>query len=165
MKKKKEKYYSVSKIFIIVVMLFLCFDSYIILNFIQKDNHSKKGSDMPVESNNSVNKVLENSINEVKKITYYGKYIIKSDKNSFLVLNEDGSYFLNVNRCDGYIALEGSFYVRDKKLILDNKNYISDIDNLNNNSEIALTIEKENTIKLDEDIACLYQGVLFEKNI
>lgn len=162
--KSKEVNNSVLKVFIVVVTLLVCFDSYLIMQIEEKEEKEESGifikADDIDKNVNKTKEIIEN-IEESKKV--YGTYNVKSDKNSLLQLKEEGNYVLTVNKCDGYLTLEGTYEIRDKKLILNNT-AISDIENLSNNSEISFTIVDSNTIRLEEDIACLYQGILFERN-
>ncbi len=92
-----------------------------------------------------------------------GVYSVKGDKNSKLLLNENGTYSLNINICEGYLELQGVYEIRDKNLYLINRTSYEDYPNLNNNEEFHFTILDDNTVKLEEDLVCLFRETLFEK--
>ena len=92
-----------------------------------------------------------------------GEYNVKKDKNSHLLLNEDGTYNLNLNICDGYLELNGVYEVRDKNIYLINRVNYEDYPSLTNNEEFHFGIVDENTIELEEDLVCLFGETLFEK--
>ena len=92
-----------------------------------------------------------------------GSYIVKKDKNSKLQLNEDGTYNLNLNICNGYLELSGIYEIRDKNLYLINRVSYDDYENLKENEEFHFGIVDENTIRLEEDLECVFRETLFEK--
>jgi hypothetical protein len=109
--------------------------------------------------NNSKKHVARNlTVEEVS-----GSYEVKKDKNTKLQLNEDGTYNFNLNICGGYLELQGVFEIRDKKLYLINRVKYEEYENLNDNEEFHFTIVDENTLKLEEDLQCVFRETLFEK--
>lgn len=92
-----------------------------------------------------------------------GSYEVKKDKSSRLQLNDDGTYNFNLNMCDGYLELNGIYEIRDKKLYLINRTSYEDYENLKDNEEFHFSIVDENTIKLEEDLECIFRETLFEK--
>ena len=92
-----------------------------------------------------------------------GSYEVKKDKGSKLQLNDDGTYNFNLNICDGYLELSGVYEIRDKKLYLINRVSYEDYENLKENEEFHFSIIDDNTIKLEEDLECLFRETLFEK--
>ena len=92
-----------------------------------------------------------------------GVYTVKKDKNSRVLLNDDGTYSLNLNVCDGYLELNGQYEVRDKNIYLINRNNYEDYPSLTNNEELHFEIVDEKTIELEEDLVCLFGETLFEK--
>jgi len=109
-------------------------------------------------SNNSRNMTRDVTVDEIS-----GLYVVKKDKDSKLQLNEDGTYNLNLNICDGYLELQGVYELRDKKLYLINRVSYDDYENLKENEELHFTILDENTIRLEEDLVCVFRETLFEK--
>ena len=101
--KSKEVNNSVLKVFIVVVTLLVCFDSYLIMQIEEKEEKEESGifikADDIDKNVNKTKEIIEN-IEESKKV--YGTYNVKSDKNSLLQLKEEGNYVLTVNKCDGY---------------------------------------------------------------
>ena len=93
----------------------------------------------------------------------YGVYNVKGDQNTKLVINEDGTYSLNLDICSGHLELKGVYELRDKKLYLINRTSYEEFENLNNNSEFHFTVNDDDTIKLEEDLECVFRGTLFEK--
>jgi len=92
-----------------------------------------------------------------------GSYSVKDDSNSKLLLNEDGTYSLNLNICSGYLELKGVYELRDKNIYLINRTSYEDYENLRENEEFHFLVVDDNTIKLDENLECELQGTLFEK--
>ena len=97
-----------------------------------------------------------------KKNDLIGKYIVKNDKNSYLVLNEDGTYNLNLNVCESYLLLSGKYELLDSKLKIYN-DYELLYEDLNGNTELSFMIINQNTIKSLESLVCTEQETLFEK--
>ena len=92
-----------------------------------------------------------------------GSYEVKKDKGSKLQLNEDGTYNLNLNICGGYLELQGVYEIRDKNLYLINRVEYDEFDNLKDNEEFHFSIVDQNTVKLEEDLVCVFRETLFEK--
>ena len=92
-----------------------------------------------------------------------GTYLVKSDKNSKLLLNDDGTYSLNINICEGYLELKGVYELRDKNLYLINRTSYEDYPNLTDNEEFHFTVLDDGSVRLDEDLVCLFRETLFEK--
>ncbi len=109
-------------------------------------------------SNNSRNMTRDVTVDEIS-----GLYVVKKDKDSRLQLNKDGTYSLNINICDGYLELQGVYELRDKKLYLINRVSYDDYENLKENEELHFTMVDENTIRLEEDLVCVFRETLFEK--
>ena len=112
-------------------------------------------------SETMIYKSIDNTLTIPKKSDLIGTYTVKSDKKSFISLNNDGTYNLTINVCNDYLTLSGTYELRDSKLIL--KNNINDYDDLNNNKELNFTIIDSNKIKSDENLVCIPQETLFEK--
>ena len=93
----------------------------------------------------------------------YGTYRVKGDQNTVLVISEDGTYSLNLDICSGHLELKGVYELRDKNLYLINRTSYEEFENLNNNSEFHFTINDDDTIRLEEDLECVFRGTLFEK--
>ena len=108
------------------------------------------------------NSLIVSSISNIpRKKDLIGTYIVKSDKKTSLVLNDDGTYNLVINVCDDYLNLSGNYELRDSKLILRNdSDYYEDLDG---NLELSFTIIDYNKIKVDENLVCTFQETLFEK--
>ncbi len=105
--------------------------------------------------------IIEETVTSPKKQDLLGTYIVDTDENTTLTLKNDGTYALNINVCEKYLLLTGTYDLRDSKLILKNtSNYHPDLDG---NEELYFTIEDENTIKSDESLVCTTQETLFEK--
>ena len=102
-------------------------------------------------------------VRNLKSTDVTGMYTVKKDKNSRLLLNENGTYNFNINVCDGYLELTGQYEVRDKNIYLINKVIYEDYPSLKDNEEFHLSIIDENTIELEEDLVCLFGETLFEK--
>lgn len=156
--KKKDVNINIYCIFILVVALFICGLSYILVNISGKPKNNYMEDNIVID--NDINKSI---VNPSFDKSIYGTYIVKNDKKSSLSLLDGGKYILVINKCDGYLTLEGTFEIRDKKIILNNSEYVSDIKNLNNNEELSFIIIDTNTIRLEEELACLYQNTLFER--
>ncbi len=108
--------------------------------------------------------LINNSIDRsgvVEDVT--GSYEVKNDKNSKLLLNDDGTYSFNLNICEGYLELKGVYEVRDRNLYLINRTSYEEYTNLYDNEEFHFTILDDNSIRLEEDLVCLYRETLFEK--
>jgi hypothetical protein len=80
-----------------------------------------------------------------------------------LALNEDGTYSLNINICEGYLELEGVYELRDKNLYLINRTSYEDYPNLYDNEEFHFTLLDDNSVRLEEDLVCLFRETVFEK--
>ena len=128
----------------------------IILVFFFVNISNNDGANLRNNSKRNMNKNL--TVEDVS-----GSYEVKKDKNSKLELIEDGTYSLNLNICGGYLELQGVFEIRDKHLYLLNKVKYEDFEDLKDNEEIKFTIVDENTIKLEEDLECVFRETLFEK--
>lgn len=97
----------------------------------------------------------------LKKVDLLGTYTVKSDKNSKLTLNNDGTYVLIIDVCEKHITLNGRYELTNTKLKL--KNTANSYEDLKGNEELSFTILDENLIKSDESLVCTVQGTLFEK--
>jgi len=95
--------------------------------------------------------------------TIPGMYIVEDDKNSFLNLNDDGTYLLSINICQGYLELKGIYEIRTDKLVLINRNKYPDYENLKDNEEITFS-KIDNNFILEEDIECIERGKVFKMN-
>ena len=104
---------------------------------------------------------IKEEIKKTKRDDLYGIYLVKSDKNTKLSLNDDGTYQLVINVCDNYLSLNGTYEIRDTKLKLYNSNY--DYDDLDGNTELTFEIVDRDTIKSEESLICTPQETLFEK--
>ena len=100
-----------------------------------------------------------------EKINILGDYVVKDDKNSKLIIKENGEYELHINLCHGYLETRGTYEKSNEKLRLHNSdiNANEEYPGLYQNTEFSFTIIDENTIRLDEDLVCLFQNTLFEK--
>ena len=128
----------------------------IILVFFFVNISNSDGANLKNNSKRNMNKNL--TVEDVS-----GSYEVKKDKNSKLVLIEDGTYSLNLNICGGYLELQGVYEIRDKHLYLLNKVKYEDFEDLKDNEEIKFTLVDENTIKLEEDLECVFRETVFEK--
>ena len=86
----------------------------IILVFFFVNITNDDGANLRNNSKKNMNKNL--TVEDVS-----GSYEVKKDKNSKLVLIEDGTYSLNLNICGGYLELQGVYEIRDKHLYLLNR--------------------------------------------
>lgn len=94
--------------------------------------------------------------------TVTGKYIADNDKAVYLYLDEEGTYILNINVCNGYLELDGIYELRNDKLVLINKNKFPDYENLMDNDEIHLS-KIDDVFTLNEDLVCTPQNTSFKK--
>ncbi len=113
-----------------------------------------------IQLRNNVDRNIDRSIS-TDDVT--GTFVVKNDKNSKLVLNEDGTYSLNINICEGYLELEGVYELRDKNLYLINRTSYEDYPNLYDNEEFHFTLLDDNSVRLEEDLVCLFRETVFEK--
>lgn len=118
-------------------------------------------SDNKNPSNINIDK--NNQENENEKINILGNYVVKDDKNSRLIIKENGEYELHINLCHGYLETSGTYETSNDKLRLLNEEIYEEYPTLYENKEFSFTIIDENTIRLDEDLVCLFQNTLFEK--
>ena len=93
----------------------------------------------------------------------YGTYNVKGDQNTRLVINEDGTYSLNLDICSGHLELKGVYELRDKNLYLINRTSYEEYENLSDNTEFHFTVNDDDTIRLEENLECVFSGTLFEK--
>ncbi len=94
--------------------------------------------------------------------TVTGKYVADADKSSYLYLDEEGTYLLNLNVCNGYLELDGIYELRNDKLVLINKNKFPDYENLTDNDEIHFS-KIDDVFILNEDLVCIPQDTSFKK--
>jgi hypothetical protein len=113
-----------------------------------------------VQLRNNIDRDVDRSIS-LNDVT--GTFTVKDDKNSKLLLNEDGTYSLNINICEGYLELQGVYELRDKNIYLINRTSYEEFPNLYENEEFHFTVLDDNTVKLEEDLVCLFRDTLFEK--
>ena len=113
-----------------------------------------------VQLRNNIDRDVDRSIS-LNDVT--GTFTVKDDKNSKLLLNEDGTYSLNINICEGYLELQGVYELRDKNLYLINRTSYEEYPNLYENEEFHFTVLDDETVKLEEDLVCLFRETLFEK--
>ncbi len=113
-----------------------------------------------VQLRNNIDRDVDRSIS-LNDVT--GTFTVKDDKNSKLLLNEDGTYSLNINICEGYLELQGVYELRDKNIYLVNRTCYEEYPNLYENEEFHFTVLDDNTVKLEEDLVCLFRDTLFEK--
>lgn len=115
------------------------------------------------EEKPNTNEEVINKLPPSTELEIFGTYIVKEDKTSKLVFKENGEYELTVNLCNGYLDISGTYEKASNKIRLKNNNDYEDYPSLVGNTEFSLTIIDENTIRLDEDLVCLFQNTLFEK--
>lgn len=141
-----------------IILALTIFSLVIIILGISSDNlhYKDEDNDIPNDIDN-VDKNLNNKINVI------GEYQVKDDKNSILHLKENGLYEIHINVCEGYLKTTGKYEIADKKLRLLNETNFDNYPSLVDNSEFSFTIIDDNTIRLDEDLGCLFQNTLFEK--
>ena len=120
--------------------------------------YTQEEKEIPNNNDEPINKLPPSNELEI-----FGTYIVKDDKTSKLIIKENGEYDLTVNLCNGYLNILGTYEKAGNKLRLINKNNYNDYPSLEGNTEFSLTIIDENTIRLDEDLVCLFQNTLFEK--
>ena len=113
-----------------------------------------------VQLRNNIDRDVDRSVS-LNDVT--GTFTVKDDKNSKLLLNEDGTYSLNINICEGYLELEGVYELRDKNLYLINRTSYEDYPNLYDNEEFHFTLLDDNSVRLEEDLVCLFRETVFEK--
>ena len=113
-----------------------------------------------VQLRNNIDRDVDRSVS-LNDVT--GTFTVKDDKNSKLLLNEDGTYSLNINICEGYLELQGVYELRDKNIYLINRTSYEEFPNLYENEEFHFTVLDDNTVKLEEDLVCLFRDTLFEK--
>ena len=115
-----------------------------------------------VNSETMIYNAVDDYYNKIpRKKDLVGKYTIKNDKKSYLLLNNDGTYSLLINVCNNYLLLSGLYELRDTKLIL--KNTIADYEDLKDNNELNFTIIDDHRIRNDENLVCTTQDSLFER--
>lgn len=139
----------------VIVILFIISGLYFVISGNVKNKE--------VVDENSINKNNINKNNKTEKININGTFIVKDDKNSKLIINDNGEYELFINSCQGYLKVTGKYSIIENKLRLINKEEYKEYPTINENKEFSLTIIDEETIKLDEELLCLFQGTLFEK--
>jgi len=113
-----------------------------------------------VQLRNNIDRDVDRSVS-LNDVT--GTFTVKDDKNSKLLLNDDGTYSLNINICEGYLELQGVYELRDKNIYLINRTSYEEFPNLYENEEFHFTVLDDNTVKLEEDLVCLFRDTLFEK--
>lgn len=141
-----DKLESVIALGIIILILVVFFA----INISSDDVQLRNNIDRDMDRNISLNDVT-------------GTFTVKDDKNSKLLLNEDGTYSLNINICEGYLELQGVYELRDKNLYLINRTSYEEFPNLYENEEFHFTVLDDETVKLEEDLVCLFRDTLFEK--
>ena len=141
-----EKLESIIALGIIILILVVFFA----INISSDDVQLRNNIDRDMDRNISLNDVT-------------GTFTVKDDKNSKLLLNEDGTYSLNINICEGYLELQGVYELRDKNLYLINRTSYEEFPNLYENEEFHFTVLDDETVKLEEDLVCLFRDTLFEK--
>ena len=88
-----DKLESIIALGIIILILVVFFA----INISSDDVQLRNNIDREVDRNISLNDVT-------------GTFTVKDDKNSKLLLNDDGTYSLNINICDGYLELQGVYF-------------------------------------------------------
>ena len=107
---------------------------------------------------------LDNGVTRsISQDDIYGTYNVKGDQNTRLVISEDGTYSLNLDICSGHLELKGVYEIRDKNLYLINRTSYEEYENLYENTEFHFTINDDDTIRLEENLECVFSGTLFEK--
>ena len=115
-------------------------------------------------SNNEENSIIDNiNKNNTTKENIIGNYKVQEDKKSILNINEDGTYEIHINVCEGYLEVSGEYEIIDKKLKLLNESKFEKYPSLYENYEFSFTIIDDDTLRLDEDLVCLFQNTLFER--
>jgi len=114
------------------------------------------------EVEEDINKVVDKNI-PTEKINIIGTYNVKDDKKSKLIIKEEGKYELSINVCEKYLNLFGTYEIADKKLKLLNHENNFGYYTIDGNTELSFTVIDENTIRLDEDLECLFQNTVFER--
>ncbi len=107
----------------------------------------------------AVNTVNKRSFSDTK---LHGDYRVKDDMNTYLKLRDDFTYELSISSCEGHIKLEGTYEIFSDNLKLINTNSFSEYDTLNENEELSFTIINNKSLKLDEDLICVFSETLFE---
>ena len=138
--KKMESFIVIGVLFVLVIVIMI---------FSSATNNNPNAT--PLSGNRSL--TLESAT---------GKYVSVTDKAAYLYLDEEGTYLLNVNVCNGYLELDGIYELRNDKLVLINKNKYPDYENLKDNDEINLS-KIDDVFVLNEDLVCTPQDTSFKK--
>lgn len=119
-----------------------------------------------LETNNSITNQNDDSLIATetsipKKNQLLGTYIAKNDKNTKLILKNDGTYSLTIDVCEDHLLLTGKYELRDSNLKLYNTSKYHE--DLEGNEELSFTILDDHTIISNEKLVCTMQETLFEK--
>lgn len=128
--------------------------------FITAANVKSLGTNISI-TNQKDDSIIATETSIPKKNQLLGTYVAKNDKNTKLILKNDGTYSLTIDVCEDYLLLTGKYELRDSNLKLhNNSKYHEDLDG---NEELSFTILDENTIISNESLVCTTQETLFEK--
>lgn len=128
--------------------------------FLTAANVKSLGTNISI-TNQKDDSIIATETSIPKKNQLLGTYVAKNDKNTKLILKNDGTYSLTIDVCEDYLLLTGKYELRDSNLKLhNNSKYHEDLDG---NEELSFTILDENTIISNERLVCTTQETLFEK--
>lgn len=120
-------------------------------------------SEEDLDNNKNLYNENINRNNQSKSFDIIGEFIVKDDKNSKLIIKDNGEYELNINLCNGYLTTTGKYELVENKLRLLNEKVYNEYPSLKDNYEFSLSVVDDNTLRLEEDLVCLFQKTLFER--
>lgn len=120
-------------------------------------------SEEDLDNNKNLYNENINRNNQSKSFDIIGEFVVKDDKNSKLIIKDNGEYELNINLCNGYLTTTGKYELVENKLRLLNEKVYNEYPSLKDNYEFSLSVVDDNTLRLEEDLVCLFQKTLFER--
>lgn len=114
-------------VFVIIAVSLSCFIVYD--KFLKKEtcNCSKTDCKEECEKDNDKNNCIESEFDsDFLPTTLYGKYVNVTDKKSIISFDNDSTWRLNRNSCEGYQDVSGTYYFDGEKYVLISPDFYDD---------------------------------------
>ena len=158
---KNEKI--IGTILYIIIIVLIIIIGYEVIKLKDREKQYKKEIETLKEQLNN------EEFNEADAITsedYYVSYSslwLTPDTYTTLSLKSDGTFYMEINMCEGVIPLEGTYTKSNNLVTLTNLSsnftgYAHDVED-----SITFDIESDGTLKVNNDVACMFKGSIFSR--
>lgn len=178
-KKKKDIKNIISWILfgIIIVLIFII--GYFVIDLKMQNNQYKKDiknykleikelKDQLIKQENNKDEISKVEIEpelEVKEEYFvsHSSVWMKPDPLTTLVLEDDGTFSMNVNVCSGVGSINGKYTKNDNQIILNDIEYSFTGFVGDNLESITFDFQDEGNLKINNQVGCVFEGSIFSK--